>query len=247
VEQHGTTLNVASFSGSTGNKSPVIKPKRKIPTIISFDTLNPMSQTIAVLIAGLSVGVMMGLSVSPIVGTVVSAILALIVSGVTIMAGIKHEKGEQIRSLQLWPVANMMVALLLGGCLGVYGRTARVLGESPEGAMKRWTNVPFLLPKDIVARRLFELSYPVTTGGELGDKKEQKPPSPNSNTPGFYSAPSDLGVCGDLTISSTADEVRRALANATGQYWTEISELTRGLEGDSLVKAVHALCPQEPK
>jgi hypothetical protein len=192
-----------------------------------------MSQFAAIVLAGLSIGVMVGLSVSPVVGEVISAMVAAVVGGVSLLAGIKHQK-LGIDSVNIWPVCSLSVALLFGSVFGVQIRTSRILGQSPESILLKWTAPPFSLQHEVVAKKIFDFTYGVH------EEKEQASHEPgNGMQPNLYTGPGNKTVCNDL-IQANPNSYEETLQNAANKaetkeqklYWSSFYKLLAPLLKD---------------
>jgi hypothetical protein len=98
----------------------------------SRNRLNPIVQSLSILILGLGVGWLSGLSISPVIEHVLGALLGL---GAGIVAGIrtiKRPDSEQAEhslfSVSTLPAALLVLGIALGAPLGILARTHAIFG-----------------------------------------------------------------------------------------------------------------------
>jgi len=186
----------------------------------------------------------MGMSASPVVESVISVILGVVTAGISLIAGIKHPKLGENLSVHMWPVATLVMALLIGGFIGVRMRTARILGTSPDVSFRRWTGDPFNLDKQAVASRLFQMEYPVE--GSKGEKKEsgeQQSGGSAGAQPYFYSGDA-VSVCTKLE-GAPKGEMRQILEKQRPPFWKRIAELAKERTDDDVKSIVEDICSSQ--
>lgn len=170
---------------------------------------NTPSSIISVLVIGAGVGCLVGLSVSPVVSIVVASVIGVAGTVVAALAGVeqrpmviddsdktedsasKAEKatghtdppqnlnGER-RVVNTVPLAVLVVGIVIGALLGIYGRNQGLLGSTLSIEVSEWVSQG--IEKDEVARRLFEARYPTQTLTTCEDGPFTLPPASTSNT-----------------------------------------------------------------
>lgn len=170
---------------------------------------------ICLVVSGAGIGWLIGLSMSPVLHIVVAGILTVIAGAVTALTGLKASVPDEAniseehppkesesfvpstpperlrhrfdrRPVTAVPLACLIMGIVLGSSLGIYGRTQDWLGANPQTLVTKWRITK--LPDDQIAKRLFDQLYPPVTsptdkgkGGEQGgqdDKKTGAAPSP---------------------------------------------------------------------
>lgn len=129
-----------------------------------------LAGTGSTLAGGLGLGWIMGMSVTPIVQTVITAVLALAVAVANALIGLRAEaevqgeddqdkpKPEPVNPL---PFGSLLIGLAAGAALGIWSRTHDVLGPDVNSRIAEWKSTGY--PDSVIARRLFERTYPPLT------------------------------------------------------------------------------------
>ena len=120
-------------------------------------------------ITGLGIGWLLGMAVSPVIANVIAIVIGAAATLVAIMGGWRgKEEGTdvppplvgQLRSINTWPFALLMVGIIFGSILGLQARSEARFGSSLSYEVKTWTDQG--IPKEEVVRRLFEREHPYT-------------------------------------------------------------------------------------
>jgi hypothetical protein len=124
---------------------------------------------VSLLVSGLGIGWLMGLSASPILYSVVTSLLGLVVAVSGALAGVdlelpSHEqegarpKQRVVLSLvNPLPIVALILGVVAGASVGIYGRTNDWLGPQPGRLIARWEQ--FGLSRREIATQAFTSLY----------------------------------------------------------------------------------------
>lgn len=121
---------------------------------------------ISLLITGAGIGWLLGLAVSPVVASVITTVLG---SAAAVIAGLSGVESQNRIRVDPWPVAILVIGLLIGSITGIQARNQDWLGRDITTDIRRWKAAGLSLSEADIARRLFDNTYPVTGVESAGD------------------------------------------------------------------------------
>jgi hypothetical protein len=215
---------------------------------------------ICFLVAGGGVGWLIGLSVSPVIHIVVTSLLTFVVSTASLIVGLgadgrqsapesgapqpQQTKRFSLKTsrLELYPMALVILGVVAGSALGVYGRTNSWLGPNVAKIVRDWERLG--MSRKEIATRLFDQVYPPANSGEKQTPKEKSTGAPKqtlSIIPGLLAEPS-VEEC--LRLQAAPDEKLEELMRSSTH--PQIREFAKRCSGNTscLRAAVEVLiCP----
>jgi hypothetical protein len=126
--------------------------------------LGTVSNIIAIMLIGLSIGWLVGLSSSSLLSIVTPVLLTLIASGITAVQLISKPAADAPLATSLYGIAVFVIGLSAGGSLGTMARLGEWLSPDPAQAIERWRRWSQVIPHDEVVRRVFERDLPDPAG-----------------------------------------------------------------------------------
>jgi hypothetical protein len=196
------------------------------------------SQAVYLILCGLGVGWLIGMSVSPVLGTVVGGILATLLAIVSALVGVdlpglepkaesaRTGEGSVIPSLHrvrtqtnVLPLTCVILSIVAGALVGVYGRTNQWLAADPQAFILKWQSAG--LTHEQALQLLVQSSYGGSEGGatkEIGKKEDGK----ESETPQVSQSP-----LSPVLFSTVAPDECKTYKNLYGHG----EELVRALAG----------------
>ena len=220
------------------------------------------SNGFGLVVIGLGVGWLAGLSVSPVASVVITSALGAAAAIVGALAGVaradhgSHDKpggapaqrkvlgnwteSGAVRPIASWPLAVLVVGLVLGSGMGVWARTHNWLGQNPsvrawsalgvdpgalEGEIRWWAERGVTgLSEDDVTLRLFNLRYP-----ERAADLAPRGPETGADQGVLFSQPSDecnrLSGATDENLFRTMNESPNRLVRAIADLSSSPSKL----------------------
>jgi len=108
-----------------------------------------LAEIIGLFLIGASLGWLVGISLSPVVHIVITSLVGLVVTVISLSAGIDlNDRGKdeerifnRIRKINVFPVAVVLCAVVVGATSGIYCRTNDLLGVDPDLYLKKWKNL----------------------------------------------------------------------------------------------------------
>jgi hypothetical protein len=158
------------------------------------------SNSLLLLIIGVSLGWLVGLSVSPVLYIILGGVITLIVGAVGILVGLDQDSGnkngsdsdkdskllsfhKRAISISPLPLALLILGLGIGACAGIYARTNAVFGPNPQKFAQKWAGTG--LNEKIIQQRLFDQLYPpagiIENPNNLGNSSPQNGGSTGTN------------------------------------------------------------------
>lgn len=245
--------------------------------------LSKLIQTSCLLFSGLGLGWLMGLSVSQVLYIIVTSILTLVVGVTSTLAdlnvanheanssssgnGIKGKLNSQVKATP-FPIAILIIGLVIGASFGVYARTNEWLGPNVQSFVRKWQATG--LTEAEITQRLFNNLYPhptlssekdgLNTLGEsenasdyIDDKTNDKKPvstgkllqKPNkANEPNVQQVP--FSTHSGVLFSTSLEECQRFYASGADELRQEmasssdpkISKLAKRCEDTACLKAL---------
>lgn len=123
----------------------------------SGGVLSALSMSLAAMLTGFGIGWLIGLSASPVVSIVITSVVGSAAAVVAAMGGLEHREGQKVSP---WPVALLLLGLLLGSATGLRVRNENLLGQNVKGEIERWHAAGLKMEDTDIAQRLFDISYP---------------------------------------------------------------------------------------
>lgn len=112
---------------------------------------------IPLLITGFGVGWLVGLSVSPVVSIVITSVVGSVAGIVGGLSGLEEQPKWKINP---WPIALLILGMVLGSVFGIQARTQDWLGTDISDEIAMWQAAGLEMPPEKIAARLFERTYP---------------------------------------------------------------------------------------
>lgn len=112
---------------------------------------------IPLLITGFGVGWLVGLSVSPVVSIVITSVVGSVAGIVGGLSGLEEQPKWKINP---WPIALLILGMVLGSVFGIQARTKDWLGTNISDEIAMWQTTGLQIPPEEIAARLFERAYP---------------------------------------------------------------------------------------
>jgi hypothetical protein len=133
---------------------------------------------------GFGLGWIMGMSVTPVTQTVVAAIIALAVAVANALIGLRAETEapagvvdpkkpadpDKPRRVTPLPFGSLLIGLAAGSAVGIWSRTHDVLGPDLDARILEWKATKYA--DSLIARRLFDRTYPPLTKDNAAPKGE---------------------------------------------------------------------------
>lgn len=202
---------------------------------------------LSLLLSGTGVGWLIGSSVSEVIFAVITSLVALVVSVAGTLAGLNVEREEQpdaadakprrkVRvEVDPLPIMFMIIGLVVGSSLGIYGRTNGWLGPRPSNYIERW-KVTGLSDKEL-SGRLFDELYPPKSPAKYS---EEEPPKRSDGQPAPAGEPSDKSVQGGpASGSAKVDESNAGSRKGRGEgaAGSEAGQASSARKGEASAKA----------
>lgn len=137
------------------------------------------ASNLGLLIIGFGIGCLLGVSVSPVVSIAITSLTGAAASIIAALSGLQEKQSNpkesdkyQISlsrwSVNPWPLAVLVIGIILGSIGGILARTHDILGANISAEItnevQKWTIVG--LNEEEIERRLFELEHPYTPYAE---------------------------------------------------------------------------------
>lgn len=119
------------------------------------------------LIAGVGIGCLVGLSVSPVISIVITSVTGSAAAVVAALGSVESKSGDgetkpaasaARRKVNPWPLAALVVGLLIGSIIGILARNNHWFGSDSSGEITKWINLG--LDQGKVRDALFDAAYP---------------------------------------------------------------------------------------
>jgi hypothetical protein len=120
------------------------------------------------LIIGVGIGCLVGLSVSPVVGIVITSVTGSAAAVVSALGSLEDKSAEGDDKpakrtarwkVNPWPLAALVVGLLMGSIIGVLARNNHWFGSDSSSEITKWTNLG--IDKALARDALFGAAYPL--------------------------------------------------------------------------------------
>lgn len=124
------------------------------------DSKHTRKETVALAAVGLGIGWLAGLSVSPVVSIIVTSVTGVGAAVVTTLSGLREETAttkppehRRLPKIEVWPLAILIIGLLVGSTLGLFARNNHLFGSDVTSEMRKWQAVG--VPQEAIVDRLF--------------------------------------------------------------------------------------------
>ena len=114
----------------------------------------------ALVVTGFGIGWLAGLSVSPVVSIVITSVTGVAAAVVTALSGLKEDPADpkakerrRLPQIEVWPLAVLLVGMLIGSTLGILARNNHLFGSDITSEIQKWAAAD--IPKEAVVDRLF--------------------------------------------------------------------------------------------
>ena len=114
----------------------------------------------ALVVTGFGIGWLAGLSVSPVVSIVLTSVTGIAAAVVTALSGLKEDPADpkvkerrRLPQIEVWPLAILLVGMLIGSTLGILARNNHLFGSDVTSEIQKWAAAD--VPKEAVIDRLF--------------------------------------------------------------------------------------------
>jgi hypothetical protein len=114
----------------------------------------------ALVVTGFGIGWLAGLSVSPVVSIVITSVTGVAAAVVTALSGLKEDPADpkvkerrRLPQIEVWPLAILLVGMLIGSTLGILARNNHFFGSDVTSEIQKWAAAD--VPKEAVIDRLF--------------------------------------------------------------------------------------------
>jgi len=118
--------------------------------------LGAISNFVAIVVIGMSIGWLAGLSSSPVFSVVIPVLLTLIASALTAVRLMGKPAADAPPAISVYTVTIFAIGLAGGASLGTMARLGDWLSPDPERIIARWNRWGTIIPHDDVVRRVYE-------------------------------------------------------------------------------------------
>lgn len=216
------------------------------------DRQSRLIHSCSLVIIGFGIGWLAGLSVSPVVSTIITSIVGVTVTLISVLSGIKNRPAQSDEDTEnhanpRWsvnpvPIALLIVGILIGSTLGIMVRTRNSLGATEprrdvRAEIQRWTDVG-LDPQE-VARRLFDLEYPVNADASKSAGQASSGEQANFRQSVLFG--DEYKECEDLVRRSPA-QLPVLLRDSDNEIFNQLPDIIQ--DPETLEQMVELLCEQ---
>jgi len=197
-------------------------------------------------VIGLGVGWLAGLSISPVISIIITSVVGVVAAVVSALSGVPDPAVGGAAPTPLnrwkvspWPLACLLIGLLLGSGFGIWMRSHNSLGVNTwtESAsdltseIQRWTDAGIIT--ETVVSRLFDRRYP-----EGGTEDTTTAPTPGFTNTILFDNPDSPTECGHLRGTAT-DSLSDEMAQSEVEEFRYLSVVT---DTATLREVVDSLC-----
>ena len=197
---------------------------------------------LALITIGLGIGWLIGLSISPVVSIVIASVTGSAAAIIATLSGAQDredksdgERSHPIPSITPWPLAFLIIGIVIGSIVGMMARNQNWLGSDLSFEINMWTDMG--LEREKVVQTLFEKKYAPNS-----EALKNGGGGTNGTTPytGTFLFAITADECKNLLFLTGPNELRETMADSHDDKVKKLSEIEA--DPDIMTEVIRVLC-----